>query len=148
MLIRALCALIGGLLVGCSIDVTLADSGDAAKAKSMLEQVVVAVKKDQAAAMKMFTAGSDGFKDGDIYPFCFDLKDGTVMSGQTVGRDIRTFANGGGQLMFDAAQKPEGVVSEAAYLARKPAPANDMPVKKVSVVTRVGQIGCGVGYYP
>jgi hypothetical protein len=33
-------------------------------------------------------------------------------------------------------------------LAKKPPPAESTPVRKVSLVQRIGQIGCGVGYYP
>jgi hypothetical protein len=126
------------------------EPGDATKARTMLDRVVVAVTKDQAAAMMSFSTGADGFKDGDIYPFCFGLKDGIVMSGQTKGRDIRTFApsDKGGQRMYDAAQQPEGVVTQVTYLARRPPPAGDTPVTKVSVVRRIGEIACGVGYYP
>lgn len=148
---KMLVALLVGALMGFGLArPALSDTGDAAKAKAMLAQVVVAVKKDQPAAMKMFTAGSDGFKDGNIYPFCFNLSDGVVITGQTAGQDIRGFAkaDGGGQKMFDAAQKPEGTITEVTYMARKPAPADATPVKKVSVVQRIGTIGCGVGYYP
>ena len=124
-----------------------ADPGDAAKAKEMLARVVIAVQQDQNAALKQFNVGTGGFKDGNIYPFCFRLSDGIVITGQTAGSDIRTFP-GSGQQLFDAAQKPEDEVTEISYLAKKPAPAEPVPVTKISVVRRIGQIGCGVGYYP
>jgi hypothetical protein len=127
---------------------TLADPGDADKAKAMLARVVEVVQKDQSAAMQKFNAGSDGFRDGSIYPFCFRLEDGIVITGQTAGTDIRTFPGNSGQQIFEAAQKPEDVVTEIAYMARKPPPADATPTKKVSVVRRIGQVGCGVGYYP
>lgn len=113
----------------------------------MMERVVTAIHQDETAALQKFNAGTPGFRDGNIYPFCFRLSDGTVMTGQTAGSDIRTFP-GVGQQLFDAAQKPEGETSEIAYLARKPPPAEPTPVKKVSVVRRIGNVGCGVGYYP
>ena len=125
----------------------VADPGDAEKAKEMLARVVVVVQRDQNAAMQKFNAGTDGFKDGNIYPFCFRLSDGVVITGQTAGSDIRTFP-GSGQQIFKAAQKPEGEITEITYLAKKPPPAEPTPVKKVSVVRRIGEIGCGVGYYP
>ena len=126
----------------------LADAGDGDKAKAMLARVVVSVQADQTKAIETFNAGADGFKDGNIYPFCFRLDDGVVITGQTAGKDIRTFPGGIGTEIFAAGQKPEDVITEVAYLARKPAPADATPVKKVSVVRRIGQIGCGVGYYP
>lgn len=141
---------VGALMAIGMVRPVWSDPGDATKAKAMLGRVVVEVTKDQTAAIAAFTAGADGFKDGDIYPFCFGLTDGIVMSGQTKGRDIRTFAlsDKGGQRMYEAAQQPEGVVTEVTYLARKPPPAGDTPVTKVSVVRRIGTIACGVGYYP
>ncbi len=126
----------------------LADAGDGEKAKAMLARVVVSVQAGQAAAMEKFNAGSDGFKDGNIYPFCFRLDDGVVITGQTAGKDVRTFPGGIGPEIFAAGQKPEDIITEVAYLARKPPPADATPVKKVSVVRRIGKIGCGVGYYP
>ena len=136
---HVLLVLIVGLLSGCGWEIsTHAEVSDQQKARTMLARVVAEVQVNQAEALRKFTAGTDGFKDGNIYPFCFDLKSGIVLSGQTAGRDIRTFANGGGQLMFDAAQNEYGVVSEAKYLARKPPPADDTAVNKITVVTRVG----------
>lgn len=130
-----------------AIAVAAADPGDAEKAKAMLARVVVAVEVDQNAAMKTFSAGTDGFKDGSIYPFCFRLSDGIVLTGQTAGTDIRTFPGVGPQL-FEAGNKPEGEMSEIRYLAKKPPPADPVPVNKVSLVRRIGQVACGVGYYP
>jgi hypothetical protein len=82
----------------------VADPGDAEKAKEMLTRIVVAVQQDQNAAMKKFSAGTDGFKDGNFYPFCLRLSDGIVITGQTAGSDIRTFP-GSGRPIFEAAQK-------------------------------------------
>jgi hypothetical protein len=129
------------------VPVAVADPGDAEKAQEMLARVVVAVELDQNAAMTSFSAGTDGFKDGNIYPFCFRLSDGIVITGQTAGSDIRTFP-GVGPLIFEAGQKPEGEMSEIRYLAKRPPPAEASPVKKVSLVRRIGQVACGVGYYP
>jgi hypothetical protein len=130
-----------------TVSFAAADPGDAEKANEMLSRVVAAVQTDQNAAMQKFNAGADGFRVGYIYPFCFRLSDGVVITGQTAGSDIRTFP-GSGQQIFEAAQKPEGEITEIAYLAKRPPPAEPTPVKKVSVVRRIGQIGCGVGYYP
>jgi hypothetical protein len=129
------------------VPVAVADPGDAEKAKEMLARVVAAVELDQNAAMAHFNAGTDGFKDGNIYPFCFRLSDGIVITGQTAGSDIRTFP-GVGPLIFEAGQKPEGEISEIRYLAKKPPPAEATPVRKVSLVRGIGQVACGVGYYP
>jgi len=130
-----------------TISCAVAEPGDAEKAKEMLARVVVVIRQDETGALQRFSAGADGFRDGNIYPFCFRLSDGIVLTGQTAGSDIRTFPGVGPQL-FEAAQKPAGETTEIRYLARKPPPADATPVSKVSLVRRIGQIGCGVGYYP
>ena len=130
-----------------TVSLAIADPGDAEKAKEMLARVVVVVQRDESVAMQKFSMGTDGFRDGNIYPFCFRLSDGVVITGQTAGSDIRTFPGVGPQI-FEAAQKPEGQITEIRYLAKKPPPAEATPVTKVSLVRGIGQIGCGVGYYP
>ncbi len=142
--VRGLAAVLICLAAGST---AVADPGDAEKAKEMLARVAAALQRDQNAAIQMFNAGTGGFKDGNIYPFCFRLSDGIVITGQTAGSDIRTFPGSGRQL-FEAAQKPDGEITEIAYMAKKPPPAEPTPVKKVSVVRRIGELGCGVGYYP
>src|SRR3569832_120163 len=100
---RCVLALIACLAAG---SVAAADPVDALKAKQMLERVAVAVQRDQAAAMQTFSAGAEGFKDGNIYHFCFRISDGIVLTGQTAGKDIRTFPGSWHQI-YEAAQKPK-----------------------------------------
>ena len=120
----------------------------------MLDKAVAAVKADQAVALAMFNKGEGGFKDRDLYPFCFRVADGkTVASPLAVpaGTDVRTLKDPAGKAfgleLYAAGQKPEGQVTEVGdYMFPKPgttAPA----VPKVSFVTKVGELGCGVGYY-
>jgi hypothetical protein len=67
-----------------------------------------------------------------------------------IGVDTRTIkdVNGKafGQELYDAYQKPEGQITEVSYMFVRPGP-DKTPVPKVSFVTRVGDLGCGVGYY-
>jgi hypothetical protein len=127
------------------------EQSDAIKAKAMLLRAAVAVKADRDTALKKFTGGEDGFRDRDIYPYCFTLNDGMVVTGQTRGNDIRTFKDPTGKAVgieiFDAAQKPEGEITEIRYLAPRPG-SDRTPVVKVSYVIHIGELGCGVGYYP
>jgi hypothetical protein len=136
------------VLFVCVSTTAAAISHDAAKARDMLERVVAEVKKDQASAIQIFTKGENGFRDGDIYPFCFRLSDGIVVTGQTAGRDIRTFSGPAGQQMFDAAHKPEPEITQLEYLGPRPGTPDRTPVKKVSFLRHIGELGCGVGYYP
>jgi hypothetical protein len=128
--------------------------GTAQEARAMLDKAVAAIKADQAVALGMFNKGEGGFRDRDLYPFCFRVGDGKGVAGPVsvpAGTDTRTLKDptgkAFGQELYAAAQKPEGQVTEISdYMFPKPgttAPA----VPKVSFVTRVGDLACGVGYY-
>jgi hypothetical protein len=133
-----------------------AQYGTAAEAKAMLLKAVAAVKADKTKALDMFAKGDGGFLDRDLYPFCFNISDGKVFpfanpnAKQLFGQDERTVkdANGKafGQEFYDAVQKPEGPITEVSYLFPKPG-ADKTPVPKTTFMTRVGDLGCGVGYY-
>ena len=129
-------------------------TGTAQEARAMLEKAVAAVKADQAVALAMFIKGEGGFKDRDLYPFCFRIADGKALASPVAvpaGTDVRTLKDPTGKAygedIYAAAQKPEGQITEVSgYMFPKPgttAPA----VPKVSFVTKVGDLGCGVGYY-
>jgi hypothetical protein len=127
--------------------------GTAQEARTMLDKAVAAVKADQAVALAMFNKGEGGFRDRDLYPFCFRIADGKQLAGPlaiTSGTDVRTLKDStgkaSGQEIYVAGQKPEGQITEVSYVFSKPGTtAPDFP--KVSFVTRVGDLGCGVGYY-
>jgi hypothetical protein len=120
----------------------------------MLDKAVAAVKADQAVAMAMFIKGEGGFRDRELYPFCFRIADGkTLASPKAVlaGTDVRSLKdanrNSYGEALYAAAQKPEGQITEvASYLFPKP-DTTAPTFEKVSFVTKVGDLGCGVGYY-
>ena len=127
--------------------------GTAQEARAMLDKAVVAVKADQAVALAMFNKGEGGFRDRDLYPFCFRIADGKGVAtplAVPAGTDLRTLKDptgkAYGQETYAAAQKPEGQITEVNYMFPKPgttAPA----VAKESFVTKVGDLLCGVGYY-
>jgi hypothetical protein len=126
------------------------------EAKAMLMKAVAAVIADQASALDMFNKGEGGFLDRDLYVFCSTVADGkNVAIGnpnakQFLGVDARTLKDSTGkafgQEMYDAMQKPEGEITEVTYKFPRPG-ADKTPVSKVSLVTKVGDLGCGVGYY-
>jgi hypothetical protein len=127
-----------------------AQFGTAAEAKAMLEKAVVAIKADKAKALDMFNKGEGGFRDRDLYPFCFDSKTGIFNAHvvkSLVGTDIRAVkeADGSplGQKIFDAVK--ENVITTVSY--RFPRPGGTDPLPKESYVTAVGNQACGVGYY-
>jgi hypothetical protein len=120
----------------------------------MLDKAIAAVKADPVVAIAMFIKGEDGFRDRDLYPFCFRITDGkTLASPKAVkaGTDVRTLkdsnGNGYGVAIYAAAQKPEGEITEIpSYMFPKPDTLSPT-FEKVSFVTKVGDLGCGVGYY-
>jgi hypothetical protein len=132
--------------------------GTADEAKAMLTKAVAAVKADKAKALDMFNKGEGGFKDRDLYVFCANTSDGKIVAvlsnpnaKQLIGMDTRTLKDSTGKAfgeeLYAGEQKPEGQFTEVTYLFPRPG-ADPTPVKKVSLVTRVGDLGCGVGYYP
>jgi signal transduction histidine kinase len=128
--------------------------GTADDAKAMLNKAVAAIKADKAKALDEINTGTNGFLQGDIYPFCFNLSDGKVIAVSNpnakanIGKDIRDNKDATGDA-FGArlyAGAKEGQVNEVSYMFPKPGP-DKTPAPKVSFVTAVGDLGCGVGYY-
>jgi hypothetical protein len=54
--------------------------GTAQEARAMLDKAVAAVKADQVVAIAMFLKGEGGFRDRDLYPFCFRISDGKTLA--------------------------------------------------------------------
>jgi hypothetical protein len=131
-------------------------TGTADEAKAMLIRAVATVKADRAKALDMFNKGEGGFLDRDLYVFCSNVSDGkAVATGnpnrkQILGVDVRTLKDSTGKPygaeLYAAYQKSEGEITEVSYMVPRPG-ADKTPVPKVSLATRVGDLGCGVGYY-
>jgi hypothetical protein len=68
---------------------------------------------------------------------------------QVLGTDTRDRKDSTGKAygleLYAAGQKPEDQISEVSYLQARP--SNPTLAPKVSIVTRIGDIYCGVGYY-
>jgi len=150
------------LIIGAVSAATLTLSGAAfaqqggteQEARAMLDKAIAAVKADQAVALAMFLKGEGGFLDRDLYPFCFRIADGKLLASPKAvpaGTDIRTLKDASGSdygpAIYAAGQKPEGQITEVpSYMFPKPGTTTPT-FPKISFVTRVGQLGCGVGYY-
>jgi signal transduction histidine kinase len=122
--------------------------GTAAEAKAMLEKAVTEVKANPTAALAKFNKGEAGFKDRDLYVFCFETATGKVVAHPTLmGTDIRALKDktgaAAGEMIFAAAK--DGAIGTADYMFPKPGGTD--PVAKQSFVTKVGDLGCAVGYY-
>jgi hypothetical protein len=118
----------------------------------MLEKAVAAVKADKAKALASFNAGTDGFKDRDLQPFCWDVKSGEMVA-STVPGNIANHKiqcelmdkTGKAFGMEQCAGAIEGKYTEVSYMY--PRPGETDPTAKVRFITRVGDLGCGVGNY-
>jgi Single Cache domain 2 len=127
-----------------------ASFGTAAEAKAMLEKAIVAVKADKGKALEMFNKGEGGFKDRDLYPFCFNISDGKAVASlaPVLGIDVRTLKDKTGHVfgedVYNAAK--DGQITEVSYMLPRPG-SDPTPVQKISFVTKVDDLGCGVGYY-
>ena len=92
--------------------------GTADEAKAMLLKAAAAVKADRDLALGMFNKGEGGFRDRDLYPFCFRIRDGKQVAGPVsvpIGTDQRTLKDPTtgkeiGQEIYAAAQKAEGQI--------------------------------------
>src|SRR6516164_10601127 len=153
MLFKAIGSLVCAIaLAGAAL--AQAQYGTSAEAKAMLEKAVAAVKADKAKALDMFNKGEGGFLDRELYPFCFRIADGKNLAGPKAvpaGTDVRTLkdasGNAYGPAIYAAAQKPEGQITEVpSYMFPKPGTLTPT-FEKVSFVTKVGDLACGVGYY-
>ena len=130
--------------------------GTATEAKAMLDKAAVAVKADKAMTLDTINKGEGGFLDRDLYVFCFNSGDGNIVATGTsnpagkkvIGQDVRTLKDATGKMygpdLYAAAK--EGQITEVSYIFPKPG-TDTTPVAKISLVTKVGDLGCGVGYY-
>ena len=140
-----------------TLSTTAFAQGTATEAKAMLEKAAVAVKADKAKTLDTINKGEGGFLDRDLYVFCFNIGDGKAVANgssnptarKVMGEDSRTLKDATGKMygadLYAAAAK-EGQITEVSYMFPKPG-ADMTPVAKISLVTRVGDLGCGVGYY-
>jgi hypothetical protein len=144
---------LSGALDFFSTDAFAQSNSDAAAARAMIDKVVVAVRTDRDKALDMFNKGDSGFyiKERDIFPFCFTMSDGKIIATQTkqaLGKDLRTFKDATGkafgQEIYDSVK--EGQIAEVSYSFARPG-SDQAAVPKVSSVTRIADLGCGVGYY-
>ena len=140
-------ALVGALSFGNAASAQ--QSGTADDARALLAKAAAAVKADKASALAKFDDPKGGFKDRDLYVFCFDRKAGTVLAGPPTakGKDVRTITDSTGkrfgQEMFANAKDGDIIIVDYMF----PKPNSTVPVPKQSFIEGLGDIACGVGYY-
>jgi len=140
-------ALVGAL--GFNSAASAQQSGNADDAKSLLAKAATAVRADKAGALAKFDDPRGGFKDRDLYVFCFDRRSGIVLAGQptTKGKDVRTLMDPTGkpfgQEMFTNVKDGDVIIVDYLF----PKPNSTVPVAKESFIEGFGDVACGVGYY-
>jgi cytochrome c len=124
--------------------------GSAPEAKAMLEKAVAELKANEAGALAKFNKGEGGFKDRDLYVFCYEMTTGKFtahVNQSLLGTDVKALKEKDGSPLGEKvfnATKP-GSITTVAY--NFPKPGTSDPVAKESYVTQIGNQGCGVGYY-
>ena len=140
-------ALVGALSL--SSAASCQQSGTADEAKALLAKAAIAVKADEAGALARFDNPNGGYKDRDLYVFCFDRRSGVLLAGQptTKGQDVRTLIDPTGkrfgQEMFANVKDDDIIIVDYLF----PKPNSTVPVAKESFVEGLGDVACGVGYY-
>jgi hypothetical protein len=149
LFVAALAAL--ALLSGAS---SAQQSGTAAEARAMFDRAVAALKTEfKTTALSEFNdKNNKQYHDRDLYVFCLNMSDGKITASANqalIGTDIRTIKakdDSFGQRIYDAMKgTPEQGVATVDY--NFPKPGTTEPLPKQSFVTRVGDQGCGVGFY-
>ena len=75
-----------------NVNFAWAQTGTAAEAKAMLEKAVAALKSNEADALAKFPKADGGFRDRDLYVYCFNTADGKFtahVNPALMGTDIR-----------------------------------------------------------
>ena len=128
-------------------------SGTPVDAQAMFDRAVAALKADKAKALSEFNdKNNKQFHDRDLYVFCYNMSDGKFTAHPNpalMGTDVRALKfkdDPFGQRGYDAVKGSlEESVATVDYSF--PKPGTTEYVAKQSFVTRVGDQGCGVGYY-
>ncbi|WP_245431215.1 cache domain-containing protein [Rhodoplanes roseus] len=127
-----------------------ADFGSAPEAKAMAEKAAVTLKAGEADALAKFNDAAGGFRDRDLYVFCFETGSGKFTAHPNkalVGTDVRALKEKDGSPLGDKlyAAPKEGAVTSVDY--KFPRPGGTDPVAKETYLVKVGAQACGVGYY-
>src|SRR6185312_13495032 len=117
-----------------------AEFGTSEEAKAMLARAVMAVRADAHGALDRFNHNDSGFRDRDLFVFCFDAGSGKFTAHESlVTHDVRTLRDLAGkplgEQIYQRAQ--EGEVIEIAYLWTQP--GSTRQVEKRAFVTRAGE---------
>ena len=126
-----------------------AGDGTATEAKAMLERAVAELKTNEAAALEKFNKPDGGFRDRDLYVFCFNTTNGIFTAHanpKLLGTDVRALKEKDGSPLGEKIfSSIKDTVTTVDY--NFPRPGGTDPVPKESYIVKVGNEGCGVAFY-
>lgn len=146
----ALSALALACIVASPMAASAAEFGSAAEAKAMVEKASTTLKAGEAPALAKFNDAGGGFRDRDLYVFCFEAGSGKFTAHPNkalMGTDVRALKEKDGSPLGDKlfVAAKEGSVTSVEY--KFPRPGGTDPVAKETYLIKVGAQACGVGYY-
>jgi hypothetical protein len=123
------------------------DYGTAREARMMLQRVIGALQTDEAKALQLFNEGAPGFREADLYPYCGGPDGMFTAHPELMGSSLRELrdkrGNPLGETLYSIAK--EGQIAQVTYYW--PRPGSTDILRKVALVTRIGDQVCAVGYY-
>jgi len=142
--------LVSAALLLCStLSMAAGEFGTAEEAKAMLTKAIENIKADEAGALAEMQKGGLESRDRDLYVFCGQADTGVLtvhpaLAGKMLQDIVDKNGKRFGEEMMKSA-KPDAI-AEVSYFWPRPG-ADTTPVEKISFVTRVADLICGVGYY-
>ncbi|HET7752309.1 MAG TPA: cache domain-containing protein [Anaeromyxobacteraceae bacterium] len=131
-----------------TVAIAAEEYGTRAEAKAMLDKVVADVKTDKTGTLSKITRGE--YNDRDLYPFCSG-PDGKVSAHganpKRIGVDQGALKDSAGKPFGAEIRKVArpGEIAEVEYMYARPGSSDQQP--KISLVTKVGDQVCAVGFY-
>jgi hypothetical protein len=135
------------VLMTASGTVVAGEFGTRGQAEAMLKRAVAVLEADEERALALFTSGHGGFIDRDLYVFCGGPDGMLTAHPYFMGVNLKGFKDKTGKATGEEiyAIAEEGKFAEVSYKWKRP--GQEEHIDKVSLVTKVDDQICGVGYY-
>ena len=122
--------------------------GTAAEAKAMIEKAAAELKTNEATALAKFNKGEGGFKDRDLYVFCYDMNTAKFTAHGAnqalLGTDVKALKEKDGtplgEKVFNASK--EGTFTTVSYNFPKPGTTEPVPERIVRHPRRQPRLWC------
>ena len=145
---RTVCFALAALVLAGPVAAANAEFGTVKEAQAMLARAIAEVKADRRAAIEKFNHNAPGFRDRDLFVFCFGASDGIFTAHEgLVAHDVRELRDLAGEAVGEQifAAAKDGEVARVSYVSRLPGTTHN--VLKDAFVRRAGDQVCGVSIY-